>query len=505
MGDRTKIEWTDATWSPVSGCSKVSPGCEHCYGERMARRFEKGWKPWTGRDSFHNVRFHLERLEQPLRWRKPRRVFVCSVSDLFHERVTDEFLNRVFAVMAVAPQHQFQLLTKRPNRMREYILNAGLRVERLVNDDQGRNSSINSQGWRTRNRRAGPNLADEETARPGRRPRRRVRDGGSRKSVPAGKGGVFAEAGLSTGHNDDQWEKDGNGGASARMGLFQRSNPEGVDHQSQERSEGRQSAGESRTGKLFRAKDARSQSTQGQAASTTRGQAPKDQTFGKSSPRDQALEGGRDDAQAHCHGIRDESKSDISNLLSPNMATHLIWPLPNVHLGVSCEDQQRADERIPLLLQTPAAIRFVSLEPLIGPVDLSRWTNETDRADSRLYEETPAGILEQKQRPERALRQVIVGGESGPGARPMHPGWARSVRDDCREAGVPFFFKQWREWIDEGQIGDPTSPQRHVNTGSMTFRNDRGNGDIQMIRVGKKQAGRFLDGQEWDEMPEVRR
>jgi protein gp37 len=129
-------------------------------------------------------------------------------------------------------------------------------------------------------------------------------------------------------------------------------------------------------------------------------------------------------------------------------------PLPHVWLGVSVEDQKRADERIPDLLHTPAAVRFISAEPLLGSIDLQ-------------------GAVP-------ALDWVIVGGESGPGARPMHPDWARSIRDQCGAAGVPFFFKQWGE---------------HAPNGS---------GRYSMIKVGKRRAGRILDGREHNAMPEVR-
>ena len=109
----TAIEWTDVTWNPVTGCTKVSPGCAHCYAKAIAHRFWKD-RPFTG------VRCHEGRLVQPLRWRKPRRVFVNSMSDLFHEAVPDAFIDQVFAVMACCPMHTFQVLTKRPERMRAY-------------------------------------------------------------------------------------------------------------------------------------------------------------------------------------------------------------------------------------------------------------------------------------------------------------------------------------------------------------------------------------------------
>ena len=130
MGDRTGIAWTDATWSPVTGCSKVSPGCAHCYAEtlalaRLAGRPGYPGLPWTLGNAERNVVLHPDRLDLPLRWRKPRRVFVNSMSDLFHERVPDEFISAVFDVMKRADWHTFQVLTKRPERMREWIGGTG--------------------------------------------------------------------------------------------------------------------------------------------------------------------------------------------------------------------------------------------------------------------------------------------------------------------------------------------------------------------------------------------
>lgn len=117
MGDRSSIEWTDATWNPVTGCSKVSPGCQHCYAERLAHRLKAMGVP-TYRNAFE-VTLHPHVLERPLHWRRPRRVFVNSMSDLFHEDVPEDFIRSVFSVMTRAPQHVFQILTKRADRLLE--------------------------------------------------------------------------------------------------------------------------------------------------------------------------------------------------------------------------------------------------------------------------------------------------------------------------------------------------------------------------------------------------
>jgi protein gp37 len=162
-------------------------------------------------------------------------------------------------------------------------------------------------------------------------------------------------------------------------------------------------------------------------------------------------------------------------------------PQPNVWIGTSVEDQQRADERIPHLLNTPAAVRFLSMEPLLGPVRLRNvpGLNKLPTVH-RLEGRGPAGI-----------DWVIVGGESGPNARPMHPDWARSLRDQCTAAGVAFFFKQWGEWlpydnVTREQVGDAF----HWSTNRVKLDDDK-----LASRVGKKAAGRLLDGREWSEFP----
>jgi protein gp37 len=250
---KTKIEWTRSddgsageTWNPVTGCTKVSDGCDHCYAEKITERFH-------GKGSFAQVQLHPDRLDAPLRWRKARRVFVNSMSDLFHQGVPDEFIAQVFAVMAMTPQHSYQILTKRHGRMRSLLENA----------ERGAPSWLDLvRGWVVGNSYGAP--------------------------------GSFS------------------------------------------------------------------------------------------------------------------------------------WPLPNVWLGVSVEDQKRADLRIPALLDTPAAVRFISAEPLLGPVDLQHSLN----ADPHSW------------RHASALDWVIVGGESGPGARPMELDWARSLVEQCQRAGVPVFVKQ---------------------------------------------------------------
>ena len=128
MSDKSTIEWTEATWNPVTGCSKVSPGCANCYAETLSLRYGYSKLPWTPANAEQNVVLHPERLHQPLKWRRPRLIFVNSMSDLFHELIPDEYIDRVYEIMAHAPQHTFQVLTKRPDRMRRYTRSLPARV-----------------------------------------------------------------------------------------------------------------------------------------------------------------------------------------------------------------------------------------------------------------------------------------------------------------------------------------------------------------------------------------
>jgi protein gp37 len=314
VSDRSAIEWTDATWNAVRGCTKVAAGCKHCYAERFAERFRG--VPGHPFEQGFDVRLVPEALDLPLRWRKPRRVFVNSMSDLFHEDVPDSFILQVFEVMNRAPQHTFQVLTKRAARMREW------------------------------------------------------------------------------------WHR--------------------------------------------------------------------------------------------FPGLRF-----------------------NVWAGVSVEDQRAADERIPELLATPAAVRFLSCEPLLGPVDLTRWMRPhlVDRTAGTLHWNDEPGIANRSGTWNvRPLDLVIVGGESGPGARPMHPAWARALCDQCVAARVPFFFKQWGEWRpfyrraddpDARALPRVEAPRRRwLNlAGGHGF---HGEDVVAVERSGKKAAGRELDGRTWNEMPEAR-
>lgn len=324
MADKTSIEWTDATWQIVTGCSVVSPGCTNCYAMKLAGTRlrnhpsradltvqSKAGPVWNGK-----VRFNVGWLLQPLEWTKPRDVFVAAHGDLFHDAVQRWMLVKVFAVMAIAQRHRFQVLTKRAANMRAFLT--------WLMTDEGR-------------------AALEEAAR---------------------------EIG---------------------------------------------------------------------------------------------------------HTFEFEGKSLL----------HL--PLANVWCGVSVEDQPRADERIPLLLQTPAAVRWISGEPLLGALDIRNYLygNEEHGVDLSREVGSVAGGCVGWTPP---LDWIVIGGESGPAARPAHPDWFRSLRDQCLAADVPFFFKQNGAWVSVSEV-EGAGPHHKFPDGA-TVR-----------RVGKKIAGATLDGREWREMP----
>ncbi|MFI7449576.1 DUF5131 family protein [Nonomuraea sp. NPDC049714] len=345
----TAIEWTDRTWNPTTGCDRVSTGCDNCYALTLAKRlkgmgsakYQRDGNPRTSGPGF-GLSVHADVLSMPFTWTTPQMVFVNSMSDLFHKDVPEEFIARVWTVMANTPQHTYQILTKRHDRMRSI-------VRRIA--------------WRS--------ATTEERQR------------GVRGSV------AYVQP--------------------------------------------------------------------------------------------------------------DEKLND--HLGAPRV-------LPNVWLGVSVENQKWADIRIPALLKVPAAVRFISAEPLTGAVDLNgQWLDgecaECQGSGTKGWDEGQCSVCAGTGELPR-LHWVIAGGESGPGARPMHPGWPRLIRDQCVNAGVPYLFKQrgaytweagsgWRE--PDLYVNDDTGealPEHEVpNTGSWQG----------VWRIGKKAAGRELDGRTWDEYP----
>jgi protein gp37 len=344
MADHSKIEWTDATVNVVNGCSLASPGCTNCYAMKLAgTRLRthpsregltiqtKAGPVWNG-----EVRFNERPLQDVLRWTKPRMIFWNAHGDLFHPSVPDEWIDLCFAAMGRTPHHIHQVLTKRSERMRQY-------------------------------------LSARKAAAP--------------VNVPLGDGTLEQ------------------------------------------------------------------------------------------------------------HPFNNELK-----------------PPSNIWLGVSVEDQQRADERIPDLLSTPAAIRWLSCEPLLGPVDLEYPASIWPDGPADCCSGHECGCMGRPIEPPLiyGLNWVVAGGESGSRARPMHPEWARSLRDQCEAVGVPFFFKQFGEWMPSELCALDCSARDiliYDETGKVwrEAQDDGGwIGDQAMCRVGKKRAGRLLDGVEHNGMPEVR-
>ena len=286
MGDKSGIQWTDATWNPVRGCTRVSEGCRNCYAERQAVRMSgpggayqglvrmaPSGPRWTG-----EVRCVPELLDQPLRWKRPRLVFVNSMSDAFHDKIPAEFIAAMFGVMAVAEQHTFQLLTKRPERAADWF-------------------------WEyERNARVCPTRAALAL---------RVAVGAMRDTAQ---------------------------GAALHL-----------------------------------------------------------------------LKGASSRAEVAAPGVPE-------------------WPLRNLWMGISAEDQAALDLRAPILQRIPAAVRWWSLEPLLGPLNL--------KLDPRRGGEPDLWTPD----------WVVVGGESGPGARPCNLTWIQSIVDQCQDAGVPVFVKQLGAW-----------------------------------------------------------
>ena len=201
--------------------------------------------------------------------------------------------------------------------------------------------------------------------------------------------------------------------------------------------------------------------------------------------------------------------AELAHGNDPDLSLLDMMPLPNVWIGATIVNQAEADRDIPKLLAVPARVRFLSMEPLLGPVDL---TGEWLTAKLGAY--PFKGLAsEHRTRLVDLLDWVIVGGESGPGARPMHPDWARSLRDQCRAAGVPFLFKQWGEWAQAAEL--PVHPEATRLPGNLcrvtrdgvtadhyvAISTDGGRKRYELRHVGKKAAGRLLDGSTWDGFP----
>jgi protein gp37 len=513
MAGKTKIEWTATTmddgtivpgrtWNPVLGCSRVSDGCTNCYAVPTAHRLASNPNPKIssafegltttkarGLDWTAKVRCLPERLEEPLHWKTPCRIFVNSLSDLFHDQVPDEFIDKVFAVMALCPQHVFQILTKRPERMRDYISNpdTSYRVAKEIDVL----SAVREQG---------PEEIKPIASYPG----YFASSDGFIYSEKRGSRHRLKPDASEQGYMRVQLHADGQNDRRGERLLVHRLILEAfVGPAPTEDAQGRHRDGDPRHNALSNLSwgdqsenwsDSRRHGNHRRYSKLSHTQADE--------IRRRHASGEVGESLAREFGVSATQIRNIASGAQWAVERPIKWPLPGIWLGVSAENQAAADERIPLLLQTPAAVRFLSLEPLLGPIDLHEALDEVG------YESGGAeGWVSQR---EHGVDLVIVGGESGPGARPADLCWVRALRDQCFQAETPFFFKQWGAWVPGEKISADTiglQNGRRLKSPELCALTDAGDvyywPDCKCISVhmAKSEAGRLLDGREWNEMP----
>lgn len=448
MSETTGISWTDSTWNPTSGCTKVSPGCDNCYAEGIARRFS-GTKAWP---NGFDVTLRPEKLTLPLRWRKPRRIFVNSTSDLFHDRVPDEYIARVFAVMAAARRHTFQVLTKRHARMRSLLSGEAFRdaVAEAAHQyaDPTRGGSIPTgpwtdgpEWWPLPNCWLGVSAENQQWAD--------IRIP-ALLDTPAAVRFVSAEPLLAPIKLRPEWLEwtDGRPDEQGERGL-----PGGRDWGTVDR-----------------------QSGQGLAPC-----APTREPLGGRHCDDSVCpEAGGEPGREVPTGSGDVRRQANSCACPSSCVAAIQRPDPAGCDGQSQErsafrqpaiepgavDKYRAGEACPHCASAGQSESVRTSKPSseandgTGPRDLfapsRRRTPEGSRG--RLRGCTTDDFEDRSGR--SPLAWLIVGGESGRGARPMHPDWASSLRDQCQDAGVAFFMKQAgvvlaREWGLRGAGADP--------------------------------------------------
>lgn len=393
---------------------KYGGGCKNCYAETIANRFWKDRK-------FTDIICHEERLKQPLHWKKPSMIFVNSMSDLFHEKVPFEFIDKVFTVMSLCPLHTFQVLTKRPERMLEYC------SDKLTSFRIAKQIDILSVEEELKKRK--------EKILP-------------IKNYPgyyiSNFGFVYSENGsnvcLYCGKNIE--------GAANKLYCDKKCGQNSFYHRkksphpkedkfSQSLAKMSPDVGEQghlrimlyKNGEQFR------ELVHRLVLRTFDREPIPEHNFIWNLKWGTQSDNWEDSKR---HGTFNRHHSDNNNI-KPTIK----FPLINCYLGVSVEDQKTADERIPLLLQTPAAVRWISAEPLLSGIDLTIikkgvWSYDVLRGELTSYY---TGDKWEDYKKEK-LDWVVVGGESGPKKRPFNPDWARKIRNDCKVVGVPFFMKQ---------------------------------------------------------------
>jgi len=484
MGDKTKIEWTDATWNPVRArnlvtgkigwhCEHESEGCRFCYAAGINRRLGTGldFKPGHRKDI--EVFLDEKMLLVPLRWKRPRTIFVCSMTDLFAGFVKDEWIDRMFAVMALCPQHRFQVLTKRAKRMREYsqIISGGADAGLAREFANHRPMPNQTWNWPLPNVWLGVSAEDQERAD------KRIPD---LLATPAAVRFVSLEPLLS----------------SIDLSPWLPNNPV---HEDQAQRGVRLPSGDERRSGDYAGRDdlASSQTGMGPLAEEGHQSAVQTSEGGKTEWERRRIFSGRNDVQqrsgfcsgpsfgispfqrsdpqaSDCEPQRREEEAERSEQFGTGDS------FGTTDSRTSCtpsraHGSERSEERHG---ETDAREGNGN-----SPQEKNRRTSSINRRGLR----SPASgnIEDRARRPVGKISWCIVGGESGQHARPMHPDWARSLRDQCAAADVPYFFKQWGQWHADAllnRLPDGRCPPPDM-------------------KIGKKRSGRLLDGVEHNGMP----
>lgn len=439
MSDRTKVEWADASWSPVTGCSPVSPGCHNCYASRMAKRFphlhNAKIPPTMARvEDFREIVFHADRLDQPLRWKKPRRVFVGSMTDLFHEYVREEWIDDVFARMSLAHHHTYQILTKRPERMYAYITGgAHLRMTRLFKNFREYTNPVGP--WPLPNVWLGVTAENQEMADQ-RIPILLQTPAANRfVSIEPCLSSVDLLKYLSGGTIHEQFgERVSDSGCARSIQRGQRR--EDLEARGNDRRE--------QDGGAILSSNVRCASPSGNQREN---RIPGGDVFPRSpeEARGCCPQGCLDDRKSLGYTGQDGSEPQGRNKEKPSPVESGSCDeiaecpafLPGV--GEEAESTRRGKERDGEI-NRGAGFRDSGnvQEPINGAVS-NRQAIRDHAVGGVLYPPSP-------KLGSPSLDWVICGGETGPGARQMRPDWPRSLRDQCQEAGVPFFFKGWGTW-----------------------------------------------------------
>jgi len=443
---KTKIEWCDRSWNIISGCTKVSTGCTHCYALRMSKRLAGRYG--YPRDDPFRVTLHPDKLMEPLKWKKPQRVFIGSMTDLFHKEVPDDFLDKIFAVMTLCTQHTFLILTKRPERMQSYLsdIERPFHIQKLIDrihvdfmassvEEEWRVIS-GYKGFYGVSNRGRVRRVDNNTK--GRRNPEGI------LSLRTTRGGHYAVC-LSLKAQIRQFRV-------GRLMLEAFTGPPPFPN-----AEARHRNGNPKDNRIENLcwgskKDNMADASRHGTAGVWMKSRAKFTSEQITNIRKLRAKGLNLDGIALLFGTH---KKHISAICVGNKykSPSIPWPLPNLYLGVSIEDQETANKRIPILLDTIVAKRFVSVEPMLGPVNLNHVQFNVHTVmsvlegcgySSRSYAQSLPNAYCDK------LDWVICGCETGLKARPMDIEWARSLRAQCKSAEVPFFMKK----VSRGDIPD---------------------------------------------------